>query len=218
MEQYQQIDGSNYRRIFIVGDIHGCYQRLLQELENVGFDFDADLLVSVGDLIDRGAESLECLDLINAPWFRAVRGNHEEMAILALTGAENAARNWLANGGNWYYLLDTDQQHLARTLIRKAEQLPLVLEVKTAEGLVVVCHADYPGDSYEFGKPLNSYDVVWSRERYCRASDGQHQVIKGADAFYFGHTPVMKRARSANQHFIDTGAVFGHRLTLVQVQ
>ena len=218
MEQYQQINGSNYRRIFIVGDIHGCYQRLLQGLENVGFDFDTDLLVSVGDLIDRGAESLECLDLINAPWFRAVRGNHEEMAILALTGAENAARNWLANGGNWYYLLDTDQQHLARALIRKAEQLPLVIEVNTAEGLVVVCHADYPGEIYEFGKKLNSYDVVWSRERYARSSEGLHKPISGASLFYFGHTPVMKMATSANQIYIDTGAVFGNKLTIVQIQ
>lgn len=218
MNEYQRIDGEKFKRIFVVGDVHGCYERLNQELENVGFDYGADLLVSVGDLIDRGPESLQCLDLINAPWFRAVRGNHEEMGIMALTGAKNASQNWIANGGGWYYLLDPDQERLARNLFRKVEQLPLVIEVKIADTLVVICHADYPHDQYEYGKPVNSYDVVWSRKRYCRSADGVHKQINGADAFYFGHTPVMKMATSGNQHYIDTGAVFGHRLTVVQIQ
>lgn len=218
MDQYKRIDGELYMKIYVVGDLHGCHDRLELELENIGFDFEADLLISVGDLIDRGPQSLDCLDLLNAPWFRAVRGNHEDMAVLALTGAENAARNWIANGGNWFYLLDPDKQHLARTLIRKAEKLPLVIEVNTANSLVVVCHADYPSDQYEYGKQLNPYGVIWSRERYARSADGEHKQIAGADAFYFGHTPVMKAARAANQHYIDTGAVFGNKLTVVQIQ
>lgn len=218
MHQYLKIDGSRYRRIFIVGDIHGCYNRLWAELEEVGFDTDADLLVSVGDLIDRGAQSLECLDLMNAPWFRCVLGNHESMAVQALAGSLHAQRNWFANGGDWYWQLDPEQRLLADSLIRKAAALPLVIELAAETGLIVVCHADYPSDQYQFGKPLAEYDVVWSRQRYARACEGEHREISGATAFYFGHTPVMKRAQSANQHYIDTGAVFGHRLTLVQVQ
>ncbi|EHV10027.1 phosphatase 1 [Escherichia coli DEC4E] len=52
-----------------------------EKLETIGFDTKKDLLISVGDLVDRGTENVECLELITFPWFRAVRGNHEQMMI-----------------------------------------------------------------------------------------------------------------------------------------
>lgn len=64
-------------RLFVVGDLHGCYTLLMNKLEELEFNFQQDLLVSVGDLVDRGQENLECLSLINEPWFKAIRGNHE---------------------------------------------------------------------------------------------------------------------------------------------
>ena len=81
MSMYQRINGADWRNIFVVGDLHGCYTLLMNELEKVSFDPAHDLLISVGDLVDRGAENVECLELITMPWFRAVRGNHEQMMI-----------------------------------------------------------------------------------------------------------------------------------------
>jgi serine/threonine protein phosphatase 1 len=42
--------------------------------------------------------------------------------------------------------------------------------------------------------------------------------ITGAHLFIFGHTPARQPLKYANQMYIDTGAVFGGRLTLLQVQ
>ncbi|EPJ2472299.1 serine/threonine protein phosphatase, partial [Klebsiella pneumoniae] len=42
--------------------------------------------------------------------------------------------------------------------------------------------------------------------------------ISGADLFIFGHTPTHQPSQYANQMYIDTGAVFCGRLTLVQIQ
>lgn len=42
--------------------------------------------------------------------------------------------------------------------------------------------------------------------------------IRGADHFWFGHTPLLHRLDRENLHYIDTGAVFGGELTLVQLQ
>ena len=84
MKIYQRINGDDWRNVWVVGDLHGCYTNLMSRLDAVGFDPAQDLLISVGDLIDRGSENVECLDLINQPWFRAVRGNHEQMMLDAI--------------------------------------------------------------------------------------------------------------------------------------
>ncbi|HBY9796157.1 TPA: YlcG family protein [Klebsiella pneumoniae] len=54
MSIYQRINGADWRNIWVVGDLHGCYTNLMNRLDGVGFDPAQDLLVSVGDLIDRG--------------------------------------------------------------------------------------------------------------------------------------------------------------------
>jgi len=214
---YKQIDGSKYRNIFIVGDLHGCYNRLITQLEELQFNRQNDLLISVGDLIDRGPQSLECLDLIMEKWFACVRGNHEQMAIDALTGKSDGLL-WFRNGGDWFNRLDYDQEVLAKALIAKAESLPYVIELTTNGKTIVIAHADYPDNRYEFDKPIDLNETIWSRDRLAAFSGGNPSLIGGADAFYFGHTPMQHKATAYNLNYIDTGAVFGNLLTIVQVQ
>lgn len=216
-EIYKKIDGSKYRSIYVVGDLHGCFNRLMTELNERGFDKGKDLLVSVGDLIDRGGQSLDCLELIMEKWFVCVRGNHEQMAIDALAGNNNGMM-WFHNGGDWFFLLDHYKEILAKALIAKSEQLPYVIEIETGDKKVVVAHADYPSDEYRFGKTIDLEKTIWSRERFEDLADRPSDGIKGADAFYFGHTPIQRPARSGNLNYIDTGAVFGNLLTIVQIQ
>ncbi|WP_204314339.1 metallophosphoesterase, partial [Klebsiella aerogenes] len=78
---YQRINGSDWRNIWLMGDLHGCFALLMGRLRQLRFDPWADLLISVGDLIDRGPQSADCLGLLRCRWFRAVRGNHEQMAL-----------------------------------------------------------------------------------------------------------------------------------------
>lgn len=216
-DTYQLIDGSDYRNIFVVGDIHGCYNRLMSQLSELKFDQIKDLVVSVGDLIDRGPQSLLCLELINEEWFRCVRGNHEQMAIDTLINKSDG-RLWFHNGGDWFQHLDGDQQMYAGDLIRESAKLPLFIELQTSNQKVVIAHADYPDNAYEFGKSVNEEDAIWSRDRFNNIVDGYGAEITGADQFYFGHTPIQRHAKAWNQNYIDTGAVFGGMLTIVQVQ
>lgn len=216
-EIYQRIDGSKYRNIWVVGDLHGCHTLLMNELDKVGFDTTKDLLISVGDLIDRGAENVECLELITMPWFRAVRGNHEQMMLDGLSEHGNV-NHWVANGGSWFFYLDYDKERLAKALIHKVAELPLVIEVETKGRKVVICHADYPNGEYQFGKEIDEEAVIWNRERISNAMDGLGREITGADEFIFGHTPARKPLKYWNQTYIDTGAVFCGNLTLRQIQ
>ncbi|MGY6030680.1 metallophosphoesterase [Phytobacter sp. AG2a] len=217
MNIYEKIDGSKYRNIYVVGDLHGCYTLLMKELDERKFDTRQDLLISVGDLVDRGSENVECMELVTFPWFKAVRGNHEQMMLDGLSEHGNV-NHWIANGGGWFFYQDYDKERHAKALLHLIHELPLVIELNTADKKFVICHADYPRSEYEYGAQIDTEKVIWNRERISESMDGELKEIKGADLFIFGHTPAREPLRFANQYYIDTGAVFCGNLTIRQLQ
>ena len=88
--------GSDY----VVGDIHGHVTQLLSSLEDINFNKESDRLICVGDLIDRGPESIEAIELLDEPWFYAVMGNHEYLMLSGMRHKNSKDRMvWLKNGG-----------------------------------------------------------------------------------------------------------------------
>ncbi|HHA1518267.1 TPA: protein-serine/threonine phosphatase [Enterobacter bugandensis] len=213
---YQRIEGGEWRHVWVVSDIHGCYQRLMEELKRRHFNPYEDLLISVGDLIDRGTDSVKSLQLINEKWFRAVRGNHEQMAIDSLDNNDFAL--WTVNGGMWFSRLEHEEQQRVRSLLNACRALPHIIEITCANGLNVIAHADYPAEEYRWEKPVSAQRVLWDRDRLMGFMVGKGQGISGADHFWFGHTPVDRRYDFDNLHYIDTGAVFDGYFTLAQLQ
>ncbi len=213
---YQYLQGEHWRHIYIVGDLHGCRHLLDEQLQAHHFDGEKDLLVAVGDLIDRGPESLSCLALLQQDWFRSVRGNHEDMMLNALTRGEHDL--WKLNGGEWFYRLKGAEMISAKHLLLRCREMPLIIHIALEKRIVVVAHADYPASHYAWGQVIDPQGVMWSRHRINRLQQGTGEIISGADDFYFGHTPLQQVIHAFNQYFIDTGAVFGHQLTLVQIQ
>lgn len=213
---YQRIEGGEWRHVWVVSDIHGCYQRLMEELKRRHFNPYEDLLISVGDLIDRGPDSVKSLQLINEKWFRAVRGNHEQMAIDSLDNNDFAL--WTMNGGMWFSRLGHEEQQQARVLLNACRALPHIIEITCENGLNVIAHADYPAEEYHCEKPVSARRVLWDRDRLMGFMVGKGQGIHGADHFWFGHTPVDRRYDFSNLHYIDTGAVFDGYFTLAQLQ
>lgn len=213
---YQRVDGNAWHHIWLTGDLHGCFELLMSGLKARQFNPYQDLLISVGDLIDRGPDSLKCLELIGEKWVTAIRGNHEQMAMDALKHRQLSL--WELNGGEWFEQSSPAQQEKARGLLMECERLPWIIEVDTATGTHVVAHADYPASHYHWEQEVDWHRVLWNRQRLSDHLAGQHSPIDGADHFWFGHTPLKRRYDALNQHYIDTGAVFGGSLTLVQLQ
>ncbi|MFP5975876.1 protein-serine/threonine phosphatase [Enterobacter mori] len=211
---YQKIEGKNWRHVWVVSDIHGCYQWLMDALKRRHFNPYEDLLISVGDIIDRGPDCVKCLQLMDEKWFRAVRGNHEQMALDAIENNDFAL--WMSNGGIWFSALE-DKRNALR-LLNACRDLPHIIEITCANGLNVIAHADYPAAEYVWNKPVSAQRVLWDRDRLMGFMVGKGQEIQGADHFWFGHTPLDKRYDFNNLHYIDTGAVFDGFLTLVQLQ
>lgn len=206
-------------RDFFVGDIHGCYQLLQQALARVAFDPSRDRLFCVGDICDRGADSLSCLQLVLDPQFPmySVKGNHETMMIDALEEPGQVAEMiWQspANGGSW----SIGQQQLLRRMTLVINRWPLVMRVHTSAGLIVVVHADLPVDNISqlqavLSTPSGRSHCLWSRERIQQTDVSP---IKGARAVVVGHTPFddgpVCRGNIVN---LDTGAFYSERLTLL---
>ena len=114
-------------RDFVVGDLHGCLEQLQTLLHAAQFDRERDRLFSVGDLIDRGPDSMDCVRLLREPWFFAVLGNHEKMALDALTSDDFAPTFiWCRSGGAWSAgLLEQERTELMNLLM----DLPLAMAV-----------------------------------------------------------------------------------------
>lgn len=88
-------------RVLAIGDIHGCSQALVA-LADAAQIMPDDLIVALGDYVDRGSNSAAVLDWLIArsksSAIVALRGNHEIMMIRAKDDPSQI-NDWLANGG-----------------------------------------------------------------------------------------------------------------------
>lgn len=139
---------------FFVGDVHGQFPLLMEALDEAGFDpKKGHVLFSVGDLIDRGPDNFKCIDLLDEPWFFAVRGNHEDLMIkTVLEGCVESSRIWANNGGIWAanYLNNTDGSLcFTDEMVCRAEKiasLPYMRAVSTknTDQKFLLVHAEIP--------------------------------------------------------------------------
>ena len=146
MQQYiKRLPANTEGRDFVCGDIHGsysCVQRFLKEI-----DFQPqDRLICSGDLVDRGPQNEQCLELLLQPWFYSVQGNHEQLMQDYFKGTRYA-QYWVPNGGGWgvRHALELTEESLdLRDIIENTvSALPLLLTVEQAGGGVFhVLHAE----------------------------------------------------------------------------
>lgn len=127
--RYEKIQSHYYNHIWVVGDIHGCYTLLNHRLRELAFNKETDLLISVGDNIDRGTENLDVLRLLDEPWFISVIGNHEAMALEAFETQDG--NRWLASGGDWFFSLTEQDRQEAITFLLRFQKIPHILEIES---------------------------------------------------------------------------------------
>lgn len=213
-------------RDFIIGDLHGCYQQLMEKLSEVKFDVSIDRLFSVGDLIDRGPESLECLRLLSESWFFAVRGNHESM-LLNYLGIERAMlsspRDFIDNGGDWVLRLSsTEKAELMQIVLQKVRFMPYQVFVKDTLLPFYVTHSGHGILGERISSPdevdnLSEYELeqlLWERDFLKSAlSDLGSLAVKTKMASYLlsrntlelDHNPVHLKTKTRLSHLVYAG-------------
>ena len=100
--------------MLVVGDVHGEFRTLMKLLDK----FPTEQVCIVGDLIDRGPDSIEVVDhvIANSDRIKCVRGNHEQ---LCLDYFDNDDPEWLIDGGKAVhdaYLYDNPPEKLTQHL------------------------------------------------------------------------------------------------------
>ena len=183
-----------YSRVLAIGDVHGMYEKLIKLMDKIRFNPDEDLLIFLGDYIDRGPAPGRCLQYIFALQQQypdvvvCLMGNHEVMMssyFMQKRGSYNNlivdyAGSWLDNGG-----LETLKQLDEMDADTKEELLQWVmnLPVKYQYQDYFFCHAGVDPDV-----PLavqNEFDMLWRRQQWW-------EQYKGEETLVVGHTPVQK--------------------------
>ena len=199
--------------VIAVGDIHGrmdLYQLFLDHVK----DSDATVIL-LGDLIDRGPDDMAVLnctrDLLFDPesWglraFYALRGNHENMFLDAIS-ASSGTILWWENGGN------VAEIHNMAFHEDWVSQLPIYMTV----GDTMFIHAGiYPGHdpakAIADGKTSN---LVWMRQPFLTLGPQFYKWSKTLKQIVFGHTPMCDQPyRIPDGVCIDSGAYYTDILT-----
>lgn len=196
------------RRLLVVGDIHGCY-RELEELCRLAELGPTDLLVSVGDLVDRGPSSFEVVrHFADDPVHRlAVLGNHEEKH---LRGDRHE--------------LDDPSGRITRTMTRPSDYEAMLAYFRTLPHFldlpeVLVVHAGLLPDVPLAEQPPKVLTGRGSQGR--QGFDGvspwwfDDPTLAPSKPVVFGHSVFPEVVRRAGERVwgLDTGAAVGGRLS-----
>lgn len=200
--------------IYAIGDVHGCHDKLVALMDRLDIDFYRDKLIFLGDYIDRGDATFDVVDFLLELGERHsdiifLRGNHESMFDGFLSGKDRYT--YLINGGQ-----ETLESYLKQGLNaidppvppqhrRFLENLSLYHET---EQFIFVHAGLRPGVPLE---QQNPEDMLWIRETFIQSDyDFGKRVV-------FGHTPFSAPLVQPNKIGIDTGAVYGNKLTCVKL-
>ena len=197
------------RRTIVVGDIHGCYDELVELLDRAALGAD-DRVVAVGDLVVKGEKSREVLDLFAGDArFSAVIGNHDRALLRYWLGetdklkkTQKRARKELKPGRERY------KAYLA--------SLPAMIDL----GSHLVVHAGVrPGValSEQSIEDLTELRTL-GRKRESRKGTPWYEVYDGEKIVLFGHWPDAEPRRGARALGLDTGCVYGFELTAYVIE
>lgn len=208
-------------RIYAIGDVHGCDAQLGALHAAIAADAAARpvarvVLVHIGDYVDRGPDSAGVIRRLLGPApvpgaeVVNLRGNHEALLLAGHRAGATPDEEWiwLVNGGT--------------ATLRSYGQAPDVavppdhmtflagLPVSWRAGGYFFAHAGVrPGVALE---KQTEHDLMWMREPFLSATQPLGAVV------VHGHTPRDAPEVRPNRINIDTGAVYGGRLTCVVLE
>nr|WP_105968891.1 polynucleotide kinase-phosphatase [Streptomyces geranii] len=209
----------------IIGDIHGCASELDTLLGKLGYEDGVHpagrTAVFVGDLVDRGPDSpgvlRRVMSMVGSGNALCVPGNHENKYGRHLKGRKVQHTHGLAETIGQMEGESDEFRAQVREFIDG-----LVSHYVLDGGRLVVCHAGLP-EKYHgrtsgrvrshalYGETTGETDEFGLPVRYPWAED-----YRGRAAVVYGHTPVPEASWLNNTICLDTGAVFGGKLTALR--
>lgn len=197
-------------RSILVGDIHGCRRELEALLDRVAFA-SGDRLVLVGDLVARGPDTRGVLALARRLGAQVVLGNHEERLLAARDARRCGERGPRLSPSHAQVFEELDDEDWAML-----DALPLHVDLPS-HGIRVVHAGVVPGVPFEDQDPWLMTHMR-SIDDKGRASDRVGKVPWGAvytgpPHIVFGHNAQQNPQIHPAATGLDTGCVYGYRLT-----
>ena len=152
-----------YKRILAIGDIHGEWDKFVSLYRQIDFQPGRDLLVFLGDYIDRGSAPLHVLKWLfahkNNEHIIILRGNHEQMMLDYYR--EGGCNNlWLWNGGDVTRdALDEEDSTLKGDFLSFIKELPLSYQCQWQTLLLLPCRSRSRYSSGVTGRGNTSVDT-----------------------------------------------------------
>lgn len=206
---------------YIIGDIHGCLDKLNTLYSKISsrVDFKNSKLIFVGDYIDRGPDSAGVIDMVmklqsDSDNVIALKGNHEMMLVDSDEGGDDLGM-FLYNGGSQTlssynfiengYNINEIKEIVGARHFNWMKNLPTYCEY----GEVAVAHAGIDMEDLLAGEHTEQ-QLLWSR----KLRKHPHALYKFT---VHGHTPMNEAFINQYVAYIDTGAVFGGKLTCLYI-
>lgn len=218
----------------IIGDIHGCYEELVELLGELGYAPAADgagwshpqgrRLVFLGDLVDRGPNSPGVVQLaahcVNAGTALCVPGNHDIKFMRAVFGKQVRQSHGLAETLIQYEAIERQQPGATRAAAEFIDKL--VSHYVLDDGKLVVAHAGLKEEMHGrgsgkvrefclYGETTGETDEFGLPVRHNWAAE-----YRGRAMVVYGHTPVPEPEWLNGTICIDTGCAFGGKLTALR--
>lgn len=204
-------------RTIAFGDIHGHYDEIKKLVELVK-PIDHDVLIFIGDYIDRGKQSFEVIEYMLELRQRYncvfLKGNHEEMFMDYMSGINNDL--YLYNGGDTTIAsysdhgFDMSGYSYFEDRIFPETHLEFFRELKLyyQNDKYIFVHAGILPNGIQFEKQSQSI-LLWIRAPFINSKqDFGKKVV-------FGHSPFKEPLNMENKIGIDTGLCYGGKLTCV---
>ncbi|ABS63517.1 metallophosphoesterase [Parvibaculum lavamentivorans DS-1] len=221
-------------RLYAIGDIHGRADLLTQLLERIAEDarrqpFDRNILIFLGDYVDRGLQSRQVLDRLTdglIPGFEPVflKGNHEQALLQFLSDAA-FGRTWKYYGGletlHSYGIkeltlsddprdFEQAREHFSEVLPESHRRFLTDLALSAEFGDYFFTHAGVrPGVALH--RQIEE-DLLWIREDFLESGSHFGKVV------VHGHTPREEVVFRANRIGVDTGAYMTGVLTALVLE
>jgi hypothetical protein len=198
-------------RTVVVGDVHGCYDELVALVGRVGLG-ESDRLVCVGDLIAKGEKSREVLELfMSDPRFTSVLGNHDRAVLEYWKGLRKKKE------------LKAAQRKCAKQLKEWRERYAAYLETLPPYvdlGSHVVVHAGLRPGVALAEQSLDDLTALRTLgpDPESRKGTPWYEVYEGEQTALFGHWPAPEPRRGPRAIGLDTGCVYGFKLTAYVVE
>lgn len=192
-----------YRQI-VIGDVHGHYDTLVDLLEAIALSHD-DKVYFLGDLIDRGPQSKQVVQLVMEEGYQCLLGNHEHMLLETLgKGGINNHRlqGWLYGGG--YATLVSYEHHVPQEHLDWMKKLPTHLDLGDVWLVHGGVHPQIPLEDQ------TAEQFCWIRDEFHAMSQpyfADKQIITGHTiTFTFPGVEPGKLVKGQGWLDIDTGA------------